>query len=115
MLRLTTHFQGKLDQVINQYFVHILSLVTDNPSLISGRRRMTVQIIIGSISTKVWDRTLIELATPGFAARHKSATRYVTDCALWPSHFAKYLEWDVFVHGSNSVRDAFPRWQDRRP
>ena len=28
--KLTTLFLGKLDQVVNQYFVHILSLVTDN-------------------------------------------------------------------------------------
>ena len=27
-----TFFLGKLEQVFNQYFVHILSLVTDNPS-----------------------------------------------------------------------------------
>ena len=25
-------FPGKLEQAVNQYFVHILSLVTDNPS-----------------------------------------------------------------------------------
>ena len=30
------------------------------------------------ISTKVWDRVGIELATPGSAVRH------VTDCAMWP-------------------------------
>ena len=33
-----TFFLGKLDQAVNQYFVHILSLVTNNnPSSISGR------------------------------------------------------------------------------
>ena len=35
---------------------------------------MTVEIISWSISTKVWDRAEIELATPGSVARH------VTDC-----------------------------------
>ena len=41
-LHLTTLFYlGKLDLVVNQYFVHILSLVTDNnPFLVSGKRRI---------------------------------------------------------------------------
>ena len=30
---------------------------------------------------KVWDRTGIELATPGYAVRHASVARHVTDCA----------------------------------
>ena len=29
-VHLTTLFLGKLEQAVNQYFVHILSLVTDN-------------------------------------------------------------------------------------
>ena len=29
-VNLTTLFLGKLEQAVNQYFVHILSLVTDN-------------------------------------------------------------------------------------
>ena len=29
-VHLTTFFLGKLEQAVNQYFVHILSLVTDN-------------------------------------------------------------------------------------
>ena len=41
--------------MVNQYFVHILSLVTDNsPSWISRRRRMIVETISWSISMKVW-------------------------------------------------------------
>ena len=47
-------------------------------------RRMTVEIISWSISTKVWDRAGIELATPGIAVRHASVARHVTDCATWP-------------------------------
>ena len=35
---------------------------------------MTVETISWSISMKVWDETWIELATPGFAVRHASAT-----------------------------------------
>ena len=32
-VQLTTFFLGKLEQVVNQYFMHILSFVTDkNPS-----------------------------------------------------------------------------------
>ena len=42
---------------------------------------MTVEIISWSISTKVWDRAGIELATPGIAVRHASVARHVTDCA----------------------------------
>ena len=32
---------------------------------------------------KVWDRTGIELATPGSAVRHVSVARYVTDCVTF--------------------------------
>ena len=45
---------------------------------------MTVEIISWSISTKVWDRTGIELATPGSAVRHASVARHVTDCTTRP-------------------------------
>ena len=45
---------------------------------------MTVEIISWSISTKVWDRTGIELTTPGSAVRHASVARHVTDCATRP-------------------------------
>ena len=38
-----TFFLGKLKQAVNRYFVHILSLVTDN-NLAEGRR-ITVEII----------------------------------------------------------------------
>ena len=47
-------------------------------------RRMTVEIISCSISTKVWDQTGIELATPGSAVSFASVTRHVTDCATRP-------------------------------
>ena len=47
-------------------------------------RRMTVEIISRSISTKVWDRAGIELATPGSAVRHASVARHATDCATGP-------------------------------
>ena len=42
---------------------------------------MTVEIISWSISTKVWDRAGIELATPGIAVRHASVARHVTEQA----------------------------------
>ena len=48
-VHLTTHvFMGKLDQAVNQNFVHILSLVTDNNPFLNDSaegRRMTVEII----------------------------------------------------------------------
>ena len=38
-VHLTTLFLGKLEQAVNQYFVHILSLVTDNnPSWMNQRK-----------------------------------------------------------------------------
>ena len=37
---------------------------------------MTVEIISQSISTKVWDRTGIELATPGSDVKHASVARH---------------------------------------
>ena len=45
---------------------------------------MTVEIISWSISTKVWYRAGIELATPGSAVRHASVARHVTYCATRP-------------------------------
>ena len=45
---------------------------------------MTVEIISWSISTKVWDRAGIELATPGSAVRLASVARYVPQCATRP-------------------------------
>ena len=53
-------------------------------------RRMTVEIISWSISTKVWDRARIELTTPGSAVRHASVDRHVTDYATWPCSHANY-------------------------
>ena len=48
---------------------------------------MNVEIISCSISAKVWDRSGIELATPGSAVRYISAVRHVTDCATRPGKF----------------------------
>ena len=45
---------------------------------------MTIEIISWSISTKVWYRAGVELATPGSAVRHASVARHVTDCAMRP-------------------------------
>ena len=44
-------------------------------------RRMEVEIISWSISTKVWDQAGIEIVTPWSAARH------ITDCPTRPSLF----------------------------
>ena len=41
-------------------------------------RRMTVEMISWSISTKVWDLAGIELAIPGTAVRHASVVRHAT-------------------------------------
>ena len=55
---------------------------------------MTVEIISRSISTKVWDRAGIELATPGIAVRHASVARHVTDCATRPDLGLGLRGWD---------------------
>ena len=67
-----TFFLGKLDYVVNQYLVHILSLVTDNNPHRKGGERNYFMI------TKVWDQAGIKLATPGSAVRH------VNHNAMWP-------------------------------
>ena len=75
-------FLGKLEQAVNQYFVHIFLSVTDNnPSWMNQRKK---GIISCSISTKVWDRTGIKLETPRSAVRLESVARHVTDCAMLP-------------------------------
>ena len=56
---------------------------------------MTVEIISLSISTKVWDRAGIELATPGSAVRHASVARHVTDCATRPGILS--LDRDIHI------------------
>ena len=83
LVHLTTLF---LEQAVNQYFMHTLSLVTENTFLNDSAegRRMTVEIISWSMSTKVWDRARIELATPGSAVRLASVARHVTNCATRP-------------------------------
>ena len=68
-------------------------------------RRMTVEIISWSISTKVWDRTGIELATPGSAVRHVSVARHVTDCAtrLGFLLFECWIFFNTMIRVSNSL------------
>ena len=56
---------------------------------------MTVEIILWSFSTKVWDQARIELATPGSAVRVTSVDRHFTDCdtrpgKLWVIHVNFY-------------------------
>ena len=41
---------------------------------------MVIEVISCLISTKVWDRALIKLTTPG------SAVRLIIDCATWPGN-----------------------------
>ena len=71
---------------------------------------MTVEIISLSISTKVWDRTWIELATPGSAVRHASVARHVTDCATRPGFFVV-----VFFFDWEWGRNSAPRDGQKRP
>ena len=50
-------------------------------------RGMTIEIISWSISTKVWDRARIKLATTRSAVRCASVVRHVTDCAMLPGKY----------------------------
>ena len=59
---------------------------------------MTVEIISWSISTKVWDRAGIKLATPGSAVRHASVARQGTDLAMRPGLF-----WNVLLKNVNII------------
>ena len=70
----------------NQYFVHILSLVTDkNPSLINGREENGGRNYNHfMINLQYGRRAGIKLGTPGSAVRHVSAVRCVTNCAMQP-------------------------------
>ena len=66
---------------------------------------MTVEIISWSVSTKVWDRAGIELATPGSAVRHASVARHVTDCATRPGGGAAYAA----QHKGNTILYYFSK------
>ena len=74
------HFYlGKLEQVVNQYYVHILSLVTDNhPSGIeeNDRRNYFMINLHESMGPDGIDRV-----TPGSGFRCPSVARHFTDCA----------------------------------
>ena len=74
---------------------------------------MTVEIISWSISTRVWDRAGIKLATPGSAVRHASVARHVTDCATRPS-LCFTLVWPADKHGfdwpTGTVILKIPHW-----
>ena len=69
-INLFTLFLGRLSP-LNTVLVHILLPVTDNyPSRISGRGRMTVEMVSQSISMKVmWHSLDLNLPPPGFAVR----------------------------------------------
>ena len=74
-------------------------------------RRMAVKIISWSISTKVWDRAGMELATPGSAVSFASVTRHVTDCATRPGSatdslfhsdiFTQVITWNMRKYTKN--------------
>ena len=80
-LHLNTLFPGQ----VNQYFVYILSLVTENnPSWMIQRKEENDRRNYFIISTKVWDQAGIELATPESAVRLAFVARHVTDCTTRP-------------------------------
>ena len=110
-----TFFLGKLDLAVYQYFVHILSIVTDNNRCwISGRWRMTVDIISWSTSEKVWDQAGIELVTPEYTVR--LPTEYAMGlwgvyCEFWSMESeqwsVKYDQWSVKYELKNVKYDLW--------
>ena len=83
-VHLTTPFSwASLNKQLTSNRVHTFAWNWQQPFMNDSAegRRMTVEIISWSISTKVWDRAGIELATPGSAVSFASVTRHVTDCA----------------------------------
>ena len=87
---------------------------------------MTVEII--SISTKVWDRAGIELATLGSAVRLASVARHGTNCATRSSqslcvfsklNCMKHIKWnfilspgwDFGVLGHKKLERGYLRWR----
>ena len=62
---------------------------------------MTLEIISGSISKKVWYRAGIELMTPGSAVRLASVARHVTHCTTRPGNngIMQYHEISMMLKG----------------
>ena len=85
-VHLTILFLGKLEQAVNQYFVHILSLVTDKTLLecFSGREKNDRRKYFMINLCESIGLGRIELATPGSAVRHASVARHITGCATHP-------------------------------
>ena len=82
---------------LNQYCVHILSLVTDNnPSWINRRRRMTMKIISWSISRKLWDQARIDLETIGSAVG--LPTDLINQSLYATIMYLLWLRWDGGCH-----------------
>ena len=75
---------------------------------------MTVETISWSISTKVWDRTRIEIATPGSAVRHASVARHVTDCATRPGKKRMILRYHFldFALGNSYFPSTLKLWNE---
>ena len=55
-----------------------------HPSWISGRKENDCRNYFMINLKKKWDRTWIKLATPGYAVRHLSAAKQVTNCSMRP-------------------------------
>ena len=66
-------------------------------------RRMTLEIISLSISSKVWDRAGIKLGILGYAVRHASVARHVTDWCMSDC----ISRWE---HFSSTVTFSCKRW-----
>ena len=81
-------FPGKLEQAVNQYFLHILSLVTDKQSFLndSAEEENDSRNYFMINLHESMGRAGIELANPGSAVRLASVARHITDCATPPSH-----------------------------
>ena len=78
---------GKLEQAVNQYFVCILSLVTDiNPSWMNQWK--------GENDSRNY--FMIELEAPGSAVRHASVVRHVIDCTMCPGRVGEWSKQGLY-------------------
>ena len=93
-VHLTTLFSwASLNKQLTSNRAHIFACNWQQPFMNDSAEgsRMTVEIISWSISTKVWDRAGMELATLGSAVSFASVTRHVTDCATRPGALVQFL------------------------
>ena len=99
--------------LVNQYlFLHTFASNWQQSFLNDSAegRRMTVEIISWSISTKVWDQAWIEHTTPWSAVRLISVARHVTDCMYECQVYPGVFRWNCLSLISNGECQCPSEW-----